>query len=364
MSRRIAVVAAGGTGGHLFPAEALARALTARGWRIVLATDARGAAYAEHFPAEKRIALNAATAKGGDPIGMARAGLRIAAGVQQARTAFKRIDPAVVVGFGGYPALPAMLAGLSQRRPTVVHEQNAVLGRVNRLVASRVTAVACAFPTLEKADGVTKARAEVVGNPVRPDIQALADRPYAAPTDEIRLLITGGSQGAKLLSETTPRAVALLPEAIRVRLRVEQQTRPESVEVARAIYAEAGVEAEIAPFFRDMAERLGRAHLVVGRAGASTVCELAVAGLPAVFVPLKIATDDHQSLNARLLTDPGAAEVVREEAFTPEHTAGVLARMLEDGPALARRAAAARAVAKPDAADRLADAVERVARVG
>jgi UDP-N-acetylglucosamine--N-acetylmuramyl-(pentapeptide) pyrophosphoryl-undecaprenol N-acetylglucosamine transferase len=216
MSRRIAVVAAGGTGGHLFPAEALARELTTRGWRIILATDARGAAYAGEFPAEKRIALDAATARGGDPFGMARAGLKVATGAAQARTAFAKIAPAVVVGFGGYPALPAMMAGLVSRIPTVIHEQNAVLGRVNRFIASRVDAVACAFPTLEKATPAVKARMEVVGNPIRPDIQALAGRTYAAPDGgDLRLLVTGGSQGAKLLSETTPAAVALLPEALR-----------------------------------------------------------------------------------------------------------------------------------------------------
>jgi UDP-N-acetylglucosamine--N-acetylmuramyl-(pentapeptide) pyrophosphoryl-undecaprenol N-acetylglucosamine transferase len=307
MSRRIAVVAAGGTGGHLFPAEALARELTTRGWRIILATDARGAAYAGEFPAEKRIALDAATARGGDPFGMARAGLKVATGAAQARTAFAKIAPAVVVGFGGYPALPAMMAGLVSRIPTVIHEQNAVLGRVNRFIASRVDAVACAFPTLEKATPAVKARMEVVGNPIRPDIEALAGRTYAAPDGgDLRLLVTGGSQGAKLLSETTPAAVALLPEALRQRLYVEQQTRPDSIEFARESYAAAGVRAEIQPFFRGMAERLGAAHLMIGRAGASTVCELAVAGLPSVLVPLGIAMDDHQRHNAKLLVDAGA----------------------------------------------------------
>lgn len=363
MSRKLAVVAAGGTGGHLFPAEALARTLIDRGWRIVLATDTRGAAYAEHFPAEKRIALNAATARPGDPIGMLRAGIAVASGVNQARTALRRIEPAVVVGFGGYPALPAMLAALSRKTPTVIHEQNAVLGRVNRLIASRVTAVACAFPTLDRADAKTQGRKEVVGNPVRPDIQALADCAYAAPTGTIRVLITGGSQGARLLSEVTPRAIALLPEALRLRLEVQQQTRGDAIEQARAVYAEAGVQAEIAPFFRDMAGRLREAHLMIGRAGASTVCELAVAGLPSVLVPLKIAADDHQTQNARLLTDAGAAEAIAEDDFTPERLAKTLSAMLEDEKGLIRRAAAARSVAKPDAAAHLADIVERVAGI-
>jgi UDP-N-acetylglucosamine--N-acetylmuramyl-(pentapeptide) pyrophosphoryl-undecaprenol N-acetylglucosamine transferase len=358
---RLAIVAAGGTGGHLFPAEALARTLTDRGWRVVLATDARGAQYAQDFPAEERLALEAATFKAGDPIGVVRGAWRIAAGVIQARAAFRRLKPAIVVGFGGYPSLPSLLAARAAGGRTLIHEQNAVLGRVNRLVAPRVDAVACAFPTLEKASPAVKARAHVVGNPVRAEIRALYDRPYAPPGDTVRVLVTGGSQGARLLSEMVPDAVALLPEALRLRLRIEQQTRMESLEFARHAYAEAGVEAEIAPFFRNMAGRLAAAHLVVGRAGASTVCELAVAGLPSVLVPLAIAADDHQRFNAKLLTDVGAAEVVAEHHMTAEHLADVLARLIGDDQGLARRAAAARSVAQPQAAERLADLVEATA---
>ena len=358
----LAVVAAGGTGGHLFPAEALARALADRGWRIVLATDARGAQYAADFPAEERLALEAATFKAGDPVGMARGLARIAAGVMQARSAFARLNPAVVVGFGGYPSLPALLA--AGRTPTLIHEQNAVLGRVNRFLAPRVRAVACAFPTLEKASPKVKGRAVVVGNPVRPEIAAMADEPYAAPTGELRLLVTGGSQGARLLSDMVPAAVALLPEDLRLRLRVEQQTRAESIDAARRTYAEAAVEAEVAPFFRDMAGRLSRAHLVVGRAGASTVCELAVAGRPSVLAPLAIAADDHQRFNARLLADAGAAEVLAERDLTAERLSDILRTLLADRPGLARRAAAARSVATPDAAARLADLVVKTAGLG
>ncbi|MBS0295644.1 MAG: undecaprenyldiphospho-muramoylpentapeptide beta-N-acetylglucosaminyltransferase [Proteobacteria bacterium] len=343
----------------MFPAEALARALTDRGWRVVLATDARGDQFAHSFPAVERIALNAATFKTTDPIGAIRGGIKIAQGVMQARKAFKRLNPAVVVGFGGYPSLPALLAAMSQHRPTVIHEQNAVLGRVNRLLASRVSAVACAFPTLEKKPaGVT---AEVVGNPVRPDIQALAQHAYQAPDRNIRMLVTGGSQGARMLSETVPAAVAQLAENIRERLIVEQQSRPESLDTARAIYADAMVQAQVAPFFRDMASRLAEAHLVVGRAGASTVSELAVAGLPSVLIPLKIAMDDHQTFNAKLLSDVGAAEVLPEDEVSVDALANLLQRLLSDPEGLARRAAAARGVGMPDGAERLADLVEKVA---
>ena len=362
MTGRLAVLAAGGTGGHLFPAQALAETLAARGWRIVLATDERGAQFADRFPAEQRIGLSAATFRRGDPVGMVRAGVQVMRGVLQARKAFRALDPAVVVGFGGYPALPAMLAAISTGRPTVLHEQNSVLGRVNRLIAPRVTAVACAFPTLLMASAQVKARAVVVGNPIRPEIQPLYGKPYKAPTKEIRILITGGSQAARLLSELPPAAMQLLPEALRGRIKVQQQTRTDSIEAARKAYAEAMVEAEIAPFFRDMAARLGAAHLVIGRAGASTCCETAVAGRPSILVPLKIAADDHQTSNARLLADAGAAVVIPEDELTVDTLADALARLLGDPAKLSQMAAAARSVAVPDAAARLADLVERTAR--
>jgi len=358
----MAVVAAGGTGGHLFPAEALARELTERGWRIVLATDTRGGAYAEDFPAEERLGLDAATFRMGDPIGMARGGVKIFAGVTRARMAFKRLKPAIVVGFGGYPSLPALLAAPALKIPTVIHEQNAVLGRVNRYLAPRAAVVACAFPTLEKASARVRAKVAVVGNPVRPEIRALADRPFPDPgSGNVRILVTGGSQGARLLSQATPAAIAMLPEDTRYRLHVTQQTRPEAMEDARRVYANALVEAELSPFFRNMAQRLSTTHLVIGRAGASTVCELAVAGLPSVLVPLGIAMDDHQTFNAKLLVDAGAAEAIPEKAFTPDRLAEVLSRLLTDPHELARRSAAARSVARPDAAERLADLVERAA---
>jgi UDP-N-acetylglucosamine--N-acetylmuramyl-(pentapeptide) pyrophosphoryl-undecaprenol N-acetylglucosamine transferase len=355
------VIAAGGTGGHLFPAQALAEALAGRGWRVALATDERVRGLSDQFPAERKIALAAATFRPGDPLGMIQAGLTILKGVGQARAALNALNPAIVVGFGGYPSLPALMAAISQGRRTMIHEQNAVMGRANRLLAPRVTAVACAFPSLMKAPGSVQARAVVVGNPVRPEIRALATRPYDPPTGRFRLLVTGGSQGARLLSELVPRAVAALPEALREKLEVQQQTRAESLDDARRIYADALVSAELAPFFRGMAERLAAAHLVIGRAGASTVCEIAVAARPAVLVPLKIALDDDQGQNARRLAEAGAAEVLRESELTQERLTGVLATLIADPGRLERMSAAARGVAIPDAADRLADLVEKTA---
>lgn len=355
---KVCVVAAGGTGGHMFPAEALARELASRGWRVVLATDARGEQYAHAFPAQERLALDAATGRG--PIGILKAGLAIMRGVGQAKSAFDRTGADVVVGFGGYPSAPALVAAILQKRPTLIHEQNAVLGRTNRMLAPRVGGVVSAFPTLGRAPEAVKARAQVVGNPVRPDIRALFDRAYVAPEGDgpIHVLVTGGSQGARILSETAPRALAALPEAIRNRLKVQQQSRPETLESAHQTYLEAGIAAEVAPFFRDMADRLSKAHLVIGRAGASTCSELAVAALPSILIPLKIAMDDHQTLNARALSEAGAARVIAEDDLTVDNLTAVLAEVLSDPAQLTAMSAAARSVAIPDASARLADLVE------
>lgn len=358
---KLCVVAAGGTGGHMFPAEALARELIGRGWRVVLASDHRGEVYAHGFPAEERLSLDAATASG--PLGMFKAGSAIFRGVMQARTAFDRLGADVVVGFGGYPSAPALVAAITQGRPTLIHEQNAVLGRTNRILAPYVKEVASSFPTLEHAPQKVQGRAHVVGSPVRADIRAVFDGAYAPPAEDgpIRVLVTGGSQGARLLAETTPRALAALPEGLRRRLIVHQQARPESMDEARQIYLEAGIDAEVAPFFRDMASRLSASHLVIGRAGASTCAELAVCALPSVLIPLKIATDHHQRLNAKALVDAGAAEVIIEDALTVERLAVTLQQILSDPSRLTAMSDGARSVAIPDAAVRLADLTEHVA---
>ncbi len=358
----LAVVAAGGTGGHMFPAEALARELITRGWDVVLASDARGAAYAEHFPAIERLSLEAATFRAGDPIGMVRAAIKIGLGIMQARKAFARLKPWAVIGFGGYPSYPALMAALARKDITLIHEQNSVLGRSNRQLVGRVDAVACAFPVLRMAPPELEGRVQVVGNPVRPDIRALNDVPYPDISGTIRILVTGGSQGAKILSETVPQALALLPMSLRIHLSVEQQTRVEQLEAAKAIYAAAEIEAEVAPFFNNMAERLARAHIVIGRSGASTVCELAVAGKPSILIPLKIASDDHQTYNAEVLKDAKAAVVIKEEAVTAQSLCDEIRTMLEGVELLPMRAAAAKSVARPDAAKQLADLVERTVK--
>ncbi len=354
------VLAAGGTGGHLFPAQALASALRARGWRVVLATDARAAAHATDFPAEQVVALPAATVRGRNPVALVRAALTVLAGVRAGRRLLDETRPDLVVGFGGYPSLPALLAALTQGRRTLIHEQNAVMGRANRFLAPYVTALACGFEALAKAPPRIAATRTVTGNPVRPDIAALAGKGYAAPTDRIHVLVTGGSQGARLLSDRVPEALAALPEPLRGRLRVAQQARPERLEAARATYARAGIEADAAPFFGDMAQRLAWAHLVIGRAGASTVTELSVAGRPSLLVPLGAALDDDQGQNARLLAEAGAAVVLREGEL--DALEATLEALLGDPARLAAMAAGAAARAKPDAAERLADLAERLAQ--
>ena len=290
---------------------------------------------------------------------MMRAGFAVMRGALQARALFREINPNVVVGFGGYPSAPALVAAVIDRRPTVIHEQNAVMGRANRFLAPHVQTVACAFPTLAKAPGNVAGRAQVVGNPVRPPIRALAEIAYIPPEPNgpLRLLVTGGSQGARLLSELVPEAVKALPEELRKRLIVQQQTRAESMNTARRAYRDALVDAEIAPFFRDIASRLRDAHLVIGRSGAGTVCEFAVAGKPAILVPLAIAIDDDQGQNAKLLADAGGAEVARESQLTVESLAGALEKLLNNPERLARMAAASGM-----ATERLADVVEATAR--
>jgi UDP-N-acetylglucosamine--N-acetylmuramyl-(pentapeptide) pyrophosphoryl-undecaprenol N-acetylglucosamine transferase len=361
---RTVLVAAGGTGGHLFPAAAFAGEMRARGWRVVLMTDARGRRYAEGFPADEIQDVPAATIQGRNPIKIFAAALKIFNGINAARKSLKIMQPAVVAGFGGYPSLPALEAALSQKRPVLIHEQNAVLGRVNRTYAARAAAVACGFERLDRLPARAVARKVVTGNPVRPAILEARDAAYpsAAPGQPLRLLVTGGSQGARLFGEVTPHAIALLPEEIRKHLEITQQVREEQVDDVRDAYAKMGVKAEVSPFFKDMGAKLAAAHLVIARAGASTVTELQAAGRPSILIPLAIAADDHQTANAEALSGIGAADVIDEFDFHPQQLADILGRRLANIHDLAVRAGAARASAKPDATKALADLAEKIAR--
>lgn len=363
------VIAAGGTGGHLFPAEALAAELLARGERIALMTDARsnaigrGAFDSAAFANAERFVLSGGGLSGRGPLRAARGALGLAAGTWQAARLLRRLRACAVVGFGGYPSVPPLLAalGLPGRRPAMVlHEQNAILGRANRLLARRADALALSYEVTGRVPA--GARAVAVGNPVRPALAALVGTPYPGTEGALRLLVLGGSLGARVFADVVPAAVALLPEGLRGRLVVAQQCRAEDLNRVRAAYAGAGVVAELSPFFPDVAGRLASAHLVVARAGAGTLAELACAGRPAILVPLPGAIDDHQAANARALGEAGAALVVPQGAFTPAALAAQLAAQLGDPPALARAAAAAARLARPDAARRLADLVLSLVR--
>ena len=362
-AQRTVLIAAGGTGGHLFPAAAFAEEMRARGWRIVLMTDARGRTYAANFPADSIEDVPAATFSGANPFKAAAALMKISRGIAAARKRLKVLQPAIVAGFGGYPSLPALWAARGLGAPILIHEQNAVLGRVNRYFAGSAAVIACGFDRLDLLPASAASRKVVVGNPVRAPIRAVRDQsfPITVPGAPLHMLAIGGSQGARILGDVLPAAIALLPDELRANLVVEQQVREEQVEAARRAYAQAGVKAEIAPFFTDMADRYARAHLVVARAGASSATEIAVVGRPAVFVPLAIAADDHQTANAEALTAISAADAIAEKDFTPDAVARVLALRLSNPHDLAVRAAAARAAGKPDAAKALADIAEQAA---
>lgn len=360
MARPI-VIAAGGTGGHLFPAEALAVALLARGERIALMTDARSAAFdSPAFANAERFLLSGAGLSGRGMVSALRGAAALVRGTFAARQIFKRLDASAVVGFGGYASVPPLMAASllpASRRPVLVlHEQNAVLGRANRALAPRADLLALSFADTTRVPA--GARSEVLGNPVRPALAALSVGGYAEPEGAMRLLVIGGSLGARILADVVPDAVALLPEALRARLIITQQARAEDFSRTRDAYAGLGIPAEVSAFFPDIANRLSMAQLVIARAGASTIAELACAGRPSILVPLPHAIDDHQSANARALADAGAAVVMPQPGFTPEALADALSALLTDAPRLSRMAEAARPLARPDAASALADRVQ------
>lgn len=353
------VIAAGGTGGHFFPAEALAAELLARGERVVLLTDARSGGLASPVFArtEKHVVAGAGLAGRGAKRAAAGA-LALAKGVAQARGILSKLQPGAVVAFGGYPSVPPVIAAATMlgRKPLVVlHEQNAVLGRANRFLSRFAGLLALNFPNTQRLPAGVKT--VVAGNPVRPAIAALYGQGYVPPGEEIELLVLGGSLGAKIFSSLVPQALALLPEPLRARLRVTQQCRADDLEAARQIFKNAGIQAELSPFFTDVAGLLSRAHLVVSRAGASSVAEIAVAGRPAIFIPLPGAIDDHQRANADALAAKGGALRLDQAGLTPEILAEQIETFLMNPENLTKAAAAAAALGQPQAASRLADMV-------
>ena len=358
------LLAAGGTGGHLFPAEALARMLGSRGIAVELMTDSRALQYGGDFPARACHSVASATPTGGSVLAKAKSAATLARGTLAAYAKLRRIRPAVVVGFGGYPTVPPIVAAALGRIPVVLHEQNAVLGRANRFVAGRAAALATGFPTLGKASDAIRAKATYTGNPVRPAVFAAAAETFPAYEEQggpLHLLVTGGSQGARIMADVVPAAIEALDPETRRRLVVVQQARGEDERRVREAYARLGVTAEVAPFFADLPARMAAAHLVVARAGASTVSELATVGRASILVPFPHALDQDQAANAAVLAENGSAIVCPQSTFTPDWLAVELIRVLSTPADLFHRAQAARSSARWDSTERLADLVLSVA---
>lgn len=361
MTKPLLVIAAGGTGGHMFPAQSLAEEMLRRGWRVRLSTDPRGARYVGGFPSDVEVdVVNSGTFARGGVLAKLLVPLRIASGAFSAWIRMRRDPPAVVAGFGGYPALPAMVAAFLARWPCLIHEQNGVLGRVNRLFAPRVDMVACGTWPTDLPEGVTGI---FTGNPVRGNVLERAGAGYISPGDwPMSVLAIGGSQGAHILSKTVPAAMALLPENLRFQVRVSQQAREADLDVTRAAFEAAGVAADVSPFFTDIPARMSECQLVISRSGASSVADIAVIGRPSILIPLAIATGDHQTVNAHGLASVGAAVVIVEDQLTPEILAQEIETILTDGENALQMSIAARAVGKPEAAKELADLVEQLAQ--
>jgi UDP-N-acetylglucosamine--N-acetylmuramyl-(pentapeptide) pyrophosphoryl-undecaprenol N-acetylglucosamine transferase len=358
------VLAAGGTGGHLIPAFALATELHQRGHHVALITDERGA----NIPGKPDF-LTAHVLPAGrfgkNPLGWP-AGLRaVLEGRAMALRLFEAFEPSAIVGFGGYPALPALLAATAAKLPSIVHEQNAVLGRVNRLLSGKVDAIATSYDKVDRLSPKHAGKVHLVGNPVRAEVLALREQDFPDFTEEslFRILVTGGSQGARVLSEVVPDGLAMLPPALRQRLQVIQQCRAEDLEAVRKRYAEHDIPAELGTYFEDMHERLADAHLFIGRAGASTIAELTAVGRPAILIPLPIATDDHQAANTREMVKAGGARMIRQDAFQPKELAKQIQVMAMNPQSLANAAHCAFNCGRPDAAQDLADLVESMSGI-
>lgn len=359
---KLILLSAGGTGGHMFPAAALAQDLLSRGYRVALATDARGRKFEANFGGVAIYTLSAGTL-GAGLLGKVRGVATLGMGILQARRLIERLQPAIVVGFGGYPSVPAVYAAQRRRISTIIHEQNAVMGRANTLLAPRADRIALSLAHVEGLEEADAVRAVVTGNPVREEITALYSKPYPTlQTDgPLRIAVMGGSLGANVFSEVLPAAFARLPAAQRSRLDITQQCRAEDIEKVRAAYAQAGIKARLETFFKDVHLVLAQAHLVISRSGASTVAEVTTAGRPAIFVPYPHHKDQQQKVNADTVADTGGAWVMTQDGFTAEALLARIETFLQNPETLFRAAESARSCAKPDAARRLGNLVTAIA---
>lgn len=356
------VIAAGGTGGHMFPAQALAETMLRRGWRVKLSTDARGARYTGGFPHVVEIEqVSSATFARGGVLAKALVPLKILGGVVSAALAMRRDRPAAVVGFGGYPSIPALGAATLLRLPRMIHEQNGILGKVNKVFAKRVPLIACGTWPTDLPEGVF---GEHTGNPVRGAVLERAGAPYIAPGDyPMSILVIGGSQGARILSDMVPAAIAALPDALRQYVRVSHQARDEDGARVTEFYAAHGISADVQPFFTDIPARMSEAQLVISRSGASSVADISVIGRPAILIPYAAAAGDHQTANARGLVEAQAAVLIPESRLDPQTLSQQISAILSNPDAATQMAICAAGYGLPDAATHLADLVDGLAQV-
>lgn len=347
----------------MFPAQALAEVMLQRGWRVKLSTDARGARYTGGFPHSVEIEqLSSATFARGGFLAKLMVPFRILGGITSATFRMMRNKPDVVVGFGGYPSIPALGAAWVLRKPRMVHEQNGVLGRVNKIFSKHVDIVACGTWPTDLPAGI---EGVYVGNPVRASVLERAGAGYIPPGDyPMSILVIGGSQGAHILSDVVPPAIAALPTDLLRNIRVSHQARDEDDARVANYYAEQGIDAEVEPFFRDVPRRMTEAQLVISRAGASSVADISVIGRPSILIPYAAATGDHQSSNARGLTDAGAAILIPESALEVDTLTKQIAIVLTNPQGATKMSEAALTCAMPDAPQNLADMVEKLAGKG
>jgi len=359
----LVLVAAGGTGGHLFPAEALAAALAKRDIPVALATDSRAAKFGGAFPAERVHIIPSATWRGRDPFSIVRTGGTLVYGLTKAFLLYAGLKPSIVVGFGGYPTVPPVLAASLRKIPTLIHEQNGVMGRANKFLSRRVTAIATGFAGVTDHDPSLAAKTTCTGNPVRPAVVTAAATAFETPAPDgaVRLLVFGGSQGARVMADIVPKAVAKLEPHLLMRLKIVQQAREEDLPRVRDAYARAKVSAFVSPFFPDLPARMAASHLVVSRSGASTVAELAAIGRPSILVPLPHALDQDQNANASVLEKAGGAIRLPQADFTPDRLAAEIASLASDPTRLTSMAKGAKSAGVLDAADQLAELVIRTA---
>ena len=359
MTAQFAVLAAGGTGGHVFPAEALAAELAGRGYRLALITDRRGGDFGGTLAELETHHIRAGGIAGKRFTARLESVFELGVGTLQARSLLGRLKPDAVIGFGGYASVPTMMAATWGGYATAIHEQNAVLGRANRLLAPRVRRIATSIDGTQMVPEAAKSKVRLTGMPVRPAVLETANQPYEeiSSDGEVRILITGGSQGARVLSDVVPSALASLSDGLKARLKVTQQCRAEDLERVRSVYAEAGIMADLNSFFDDIPKRLAASHLLIARAGASTVAEMTAIGRPAILVPYPHAIDNHQFANAQAVDEAGAGWLMAEDVFTAERLSGRLTSLFESPRHLLHAARASKRIGRPDAASALADMV-------